>query len=80
MIGYDTRMDARKAKPASQSDPAEEWPDEPWTAADIAACEEAEAAVARGEWVDGAIVMAELRAMAARHRARAARARDKSTA
>jgi hypothetical protein len=79
-MGYDAPMDARKAKPAPQPDAAEEWPDETWTAADIAACEEAEAAIARGEWVDGAIVMAELRAMAARHRARARRARDKSTA
>jgi hypothetical protein len=73
-------MDARKAKANNVPEPAAEWVEEPLTAADIAACEAAEAAVARGEWLDGAAVMAELRAMAARHRARAAQARGKSTA
>ena len=70
-MGYDPAMDVRKAKPDPQPDPAGEGVDEAWTAADIAACEEAEAAVARGEWLPGDVVMAELDAMIARHRARA---------
>lgn len=68
-MGYDAGMDVRKANPVPEPD----WVEEPLTAADIAACEEAEAAVARGEWVDGEVVMAELDAMIARHRARARR-------
>lgn len=77
-MGYDAHMDARKAKPVPPLDPVDadyagDWVEEPLTADDIAACEEAEAQIARGEWVDGAIVMAELDAMIARHRARARR-------
>lgn len=74
-MGYDATMDARHARPASQPDPGGDWVEEPLNADDIAACEEAEAAVARGEWVDGEVVLAELRAMAARHRERARKSR-----
>jgi hypothetical protein len=72
-MGYAGNMDARRAQQASEPDPAGDWVEEPLTAADIAACEEAEAQIERGEWVDGAVVMAELDAMIARHRARARR-------
>jgi hypothetical protein len=54
-------MDARKAKPMPQTET--DWGEDDVTAADIAACDEAEAAVARGEWVDGDVVMAKLDAM-----------------
>ena len=70
---YGPAMDARRANLPPQPDPAGDWVEEPLTAADIAACEEAEAQIERGEWVDGAVVMAELDAMIARHRARARR-------
>lgn len=72
-MGYGHEMDARRANPPAQPDPAGDWVEEPLTAADIAACEEAEAAVARGEWVAGDVVMARLRAMQEKYRARAAR-------
>jgi hypothetical protein len=68
-------MDARRAPEAILPDLAADWVEEPLTAADIAACEEAEAEVERGEWADGEVVLAELRAMAARHRERARVAR-----
>ena len=79
-MGYDPAMDARRSHPAPEADAAGDWVEEPLTAADIAACEEAEAQIARGEVVDGAIVLAELRAMAARHRARARQARGTAQA
>lgn len=78
-MGYDAAMDARKATPAAATH-SDDWVEEPLTAADIAACEEAEAEIERGEWVDGEIVIAELRAMAARHRARAQQAKVKAGA
>ncbi|MEI6485345.1 MAG: hypothetical protein WCO11_03675 [Sphingomonadales bacterium] len=73
-MSYDGAMDARRTNPppSPPSQPVE-WVEEPLTADDIAACEEAEAQIARGEWVDGAVAMAELDAMIARHRARARR-------
>ena len=74
-MGYDRGMDARRTPEAVAPELDADWVEEPLTAADIAACEAAEAAVARGEWVDGDIVLAELRAMAARHRERARQAR-----
>ena len=73
-MGYDGSMDARRAPEAILPDHDADWVEEPLTASDIAACEEAEAEIERGEWVDGDIVMAELDAMIARHRARARRA------
>lgn len=79
-MGYAATMDARRANPAPEPDPAADWVEAPLTAADIAACEEAEAQIERGEWVEGEIVLAELRAMAARHRARAEQARGKTRA
>ncbi len=87
-MGYDAAMDVRKATHAAPDSGAPDlgapdlgdWVEEPLTAADIAACEEAEAAIERGEWVDGEIVIAELRAMAARHRARAQQAKAKAGA
>lgn len=75
-MGYGPAMDARKANPLPEPD----WVEEPLTAADINACEAAEAAVARGEWVDGEVMMARLRAMVARHRVRARVARAKAGA
>lgn len=77
-MGYGSDMDARRATPATTPDPVADWVEEPLDAADIAACEAAEAAVERGEWVDGEVVMAELRAMAVRHRARAAQGKNKA--
>jgi len=74
-MGYDDGMDVRRAPKAVLPDLNADWVEEPLTAADIAACEEAEAEVERGEWVDGEVVLAELRAMAARHRERARVAR-----
>ena len=74
-MGYAERMYARRASPAPQPDAVGDWVEEPLTDAGVAACEEAGAQIARGEWVDGHVVMAELRAMAARHRVRAARGR-----
>jgi hypothetical protein len=78
---YRSAMDSRTANTAAASDAsAGDWEEVPLDAADIAACEAAEAAVARGEWVDGEVVLAELRTMAARHRARARQAQGKATA
>lgn len=71
---YDHQMDVRRAPKNALPDLAADWVEEPLNADDIAACEEAEAAVERGEWVDGEIGMAELDAMIARHRARVRRA------
>jgi hypothetical protein len=79
-MGYDKEMDMRKATAPTPPAADGDWVEEPLDAADIAACEEAEAAIERGEWVDGEIVMAELRAMAARHRARAQLAKAKAGA
>ena len=79
-MGYDDRMDMRKATAPTPPAADVDWVEEPWNAADIAACEEAEAAIERGEWVDGDIVIAELRTMAARHRARAQLAKAKAGA
>lgn len=59
-MGYGEGMDIRRASPAPQPDPGGDWVEEPLTAADIAACEEAEAQIARGEWVDGEVGMAML--------------------
>ena len=73
-MGYRPTMDARKATPAAAPDAsAGDWVEVPLDAADIAACEAAEAAVARGEWVDGEVVLARLRAMQRKYRDLAAR-------
>lgn len=76
-MGYDDGMDVRKATPAAAADStapyAGDWVEAPLTAADIAACEEAEAQIARGEWIDGDTMMAKLDAMIRRHQARAAK-------
>lgn len=77
-MGYDVDMDARKSSlPAPPAD--DDWTDTPITDAEWAAMPEAErqailaaeAEMDRGEWIDGEVVLAELREMAARHRARA---------
>lgn len=72
-MGYADGMDARKATPVPQ--PEADWVEVPLNADDIAACEAAEAEVARGEWVDGEVVLARLRAMQQKYRALAARRR-----
>lgn len=69
---YDAGMSSRPT-PANLAPPAAEWIDEPITDADWAvlseadrlAIEEAEAAVARGEWVPHEVAMAKLDAMIA---------------
>jgi hypothetical protein len=66
-------MDARKANAAATDASAGDWVEVPLDAADIAACEAAEAAVARGEWVDGEVVLARLRVMQRKYRDLAAR-------
>jgi hypothetical protein len=78
-MGYDAGMDVRKATASAPPAGEDDWTDEPIGEAEWAAMPdslrasivEAEAAIDRGEWIDGDIVIAELRAMAARHRARA---------
>lgn len=72
---YDDQMDVRRVPEAVSPDLDPDWVEEPLNADDIAACEEAEAAIARGEWVDGEVVLARLRAMQRRYRARAAQQR-----
>ena len=74
-MGYDPAMDARRSHSAPEADAAGDWVEEPLTAADIAACEEAEAQIARGEWVDGDVVMAKLDAMVRKYQAKAAKLR-----
>lgn len=74
-MGYDPIMDARRANPAPEPDPTGDWVEESLTAADIAACEEAEAEIARGEWVEGDVMMARLDAMVRKYRAKAAKLR-----
>ena len=76
-MGYDQVMDARKSSlPAPPADDG--WTDTPITDAEWEAMPEAErqailkaeAELDRGEWFPGEVVLAELREMAARHRAR----------
>lgn len=74
-MGYDAGMDMRKATDIVSSHPGHDWGSEDWTAEDIAACAEAEAAVARGEWIDGDIMMARLDDMVKYFRAKAAKQR-----
>jgi hypothetical protein len=72
-------MDARIATAPLPPVDAGEWTDEAIGEAEWAAMPEAlrasiveaEAEIERGEWIDGEVVIAELREMAARHRARA---------
>jgi hypothetical protein len=76
---YGVNMDMRKASVPVPPVGEDDWTDEPVGEAEWAAMPEAlrasiiaaEAAVERGEWIDGDVVIAELRAMAAAHRARA---------
>lgn len=72
-MGYATHMDAPYAPEHALPNLEGDWVEEPLTVADIAACEEAEAQIARGEWVDGDTMMAKLNAMIRRHEARAAK-------
>lgn len=78
-MGYNGGMDMRKATASTPQVDAGEWTDAAISDAEWAAMPEAlrasiveaEAEIERGEWIDGEVVIAKLREMAARHHARA---------